>query len=117
MNQSTAHFMEDDFRSQLIGYDMKTPPASASRAVNTTHCSVVSDTNYREKIVGRPRTIPSARRTYWAALVRDREKWKCCWYSLESLDDQRDDRSIFNELLHVAPLSFTLTCGKQEKQP
>ncbi|KAJ1369474.1 hypothetical protein KIN20_038447 [Parelaphostrongylus tenuis] len=34
--------------------------------------------------------IPRVRRTHWATLARDREKWKSCWYPLESLDDQRD---------------------------
>ncbi|KAJ1356854.1 mitochondrial 54S ribosomal protein YmL35 [Parelaphostrongylus tenuis] len=38
--------------------------------------------------------IPRARRTHWASLARDREKWKSCWYPLESLDDQRDDRML-----------------------
>ncbi|KAJ1357070.1 hypothetical protein KIN20_015098 [Parelaphostrongylus tenuis] len=36
--------------------------------------------------------IPRTRRTHWATLARDRKKWKSCWYPLESLDDQRDDR-------------------------
>ncbi|KAJ1374566.1 hypothetical protein KIN20_038467 [Parelaphostrongylus tenuis] len=35
--------------------------------------------------------IPRAWTTHWAILAHDREKWKCCWYQLESPDDQRDD--------------------------
>uniref|UniRef100_A0A0K0CSS1 Endonuclease-reverse transcriptase n=1 Tax=Angiostrongylus cantonensis TaxID=6313 RepID=A0A0K0CSS1_ANGCA len=38
------------------------------------------------------RRVPKARRTHWATLVRDREKWRIYWRPLESLDDQRDYR-------------------------
>uniref|UniRef100_A0A0K0DF99 Uncharacterized protein n=1 Tax=Angiostrongylus cantonensis TaxID=6313 RepID=A0A0K0DF99_ANGCA len=38
------------------------------------------------------RRVPEARRTHWAALARDSEKWRTYWRPLESLDDQRDYR-------------------------
>uniref|UniRef100_A0A0K0D471 Uncharacterized protein n=1 Tax=Angiostrongylus cantonensis TaxID=6313 RepID=A0A0K0D471_ANGCA len=38
------------------------------------------------------RRVSKTRRTHWATLARDREKWRVYWRPLESLDDQRDYR-------------------------